>query len=58
MIKAEVVQEKDGAKLYVEAQSETDVADLDEIYRVIMSKGKKVGGYNNSLKFEILLLNE
>lgn len=58
MIKVEVVEEKDGKRIYVEASSAADQIDLDKLYEVVMSAGQKVGGYSSSLKFDVLLLNQ
>ncbi len=58
MIKAEIVEEKEGPRLYIEGQSEADTDALDAIYKVIMSRRPKVGGFSNSLKFDVLLLED
>ena len=58
MIKAEIVREKGGVRLYLEAQNEDEIDDLDSAFEVIMSKGDKIGGYTSSLRLDVLLLNK
>lgn len=60
MVKVDVVTGKDVTKFYFETRdtSTEGLAELDEVYTAILGSLPKRGGYLDSNKFEVEMLNQ